>query len=38
MSKCDIQSEFEFRNMVMNVKCDIRPEFEGQNMISNVKM
>ena len=38
MSKCDIQPEFEFKNMVLNVKCDIRPEFECQNMISNVKM
>ena len=38
MSKCDIQPEFEFENMVLNVKCDIRSEFECQNMISNVKM
>ena len=36
--KCDIQPEFEFKNMVLNVKCDIRPEFECQNIISNVKM
>ena len=33
MSKCDIQPEFEFKNMVLNVKCDIR----RQNVISNVK-
>ena len=35
MSKCDNQPEFEFKNMVLNVKCDIRPEFECQNMIPN---
>ena len=48
MSKCDIRSEFECQDRILNVKIrysapvrmpnfDIWPEFKCQNRISNVK-